>query len=392
MTVFARTVFLIFALLIATGKLICQNCEKLIHYRDVELVMQFDNAKKKYVDKYKLGNEAIADMKKIKTDLLNERGWDELMSTGTAMSKGGVTVAQIARLIKTYCDLILGLAEMMPAENVAAAAIKEAKLTGEQAYKLLKSGKDLKEIVEGNLEKVATKNVLDESGLAGKAAKTGLEFYENLDEFVKIPEEREKLKSEVERILDLLDNAVYKYQQDLEKSKEKLKDILGIEQGITKYLNENCKDITDKKDLKNSPKKEPGENKILPAKTEDKKVSGSAFYIFFSANLSVNGKFLTVISAPALYHGMLTDAMIDYKEDFIKQVERQLPNKPKDFKEILSKNEYETISVHYSKPYSTTLLKSVKDGFDAIESFKQSMKDAVDGLPHAELIDFFQLN
>src|SRR5580765_528768 len=102
--------------------------------------MQFDNAKKKYVDKYKLGNEAIAEMKKIKTDLLNERGWDELMSTGTAMSKGSVTVAQIARLIKTYCDLILGLAEMMPAENVAAAAIKEAKLTGEQAYKLLKSG------------------------------------------------------------------------------------------------------------------------------------------------------------------------------------------------------------------------------------------------------------
>jgi hypothetical protein len=259
------------------------SCDELVHYRDVDLVIQFDNVTKKYSDKYKLDNEAIEDMKKQKSDLLNERGWDELMSTGTAMSDGGVTTAQIANRIKTNCDLILGIGEIFLEENPASAGTKAVILTAKQTYDLINAGKDLKEIVEGNLEKVAAQKILDQMDIGGKITKTALDFAKNLDERVKIPEEREKLKSEVERILDMQDNAISKYQKDLENNKELLNQKIQIVNGITKYLVEHHCKASPKEETKNLEKKELDKNKNTRVIANDKKANGKHFYFGYNS-------------------------------------------------------------------------------------------------------------
>lgn len=119
--------------------------------------------------------------------------------------------------------------------------------------------------------------------------------------------------------------------------------------------------------------------------------ASSSFYIFLTAKLYVHGKFMTIISVPVLHYGMLSDPMINYKENFIKQIENQLPNRPENFKKSLADNNYETISIHYAKPYSTSLLRSLNESIDAIDAFKQSIRYAVEGLPNENLIVFFQL-
>lgn len=356
-------------------KLNTSTCEELIHYRDVELVVQFDNATKKYTDKYKLNNSAIDDMQKLKRELLNERGWDELMPIGTAISARGLTIAKIARVIKSYCDLILGLTEMLPAGNLGVTTIKQVRLTADQTYKLIKVGKDFKEIVEGNLEKVAVKNVLDKMSVAGMAANIALEFYENLNALTKIPEEHAKLKNEVARILNLLENAVYTYQQDLEKTKANLDDIIGIEQGITKYLNENCKeeDAIDKTLLEELAK-QTTQPKINPTQT------GISYFIFLTADISVapqkslfsnlqTPKHLHVISKPIWYTQNQTDEN-NVKETFLRAIEKRLQNLDKDFYKNFSRNNYEAVGYINTNFRESTPLLNNQQCQEALVNYK----------------------
>lgn len=366
------------------------SCDELIHYRDVELLKQYDDVIKKYSSHNKPEHDEIEDLKRQKLQLLNERGWNELMSTGTAISEGGVQIAQIAQIIKANCDLFNNLLGMMPGGNIANGAIKVTILTSEQVLGILEDGKDFKDIADGKLEETADKVVAYQMmGLGGKAVVTGLEFAQNLNEFVKIPEEREKLKSEVKRILDMIDNAIDKYEQDLGKNEELVNQKIQIVNGITKYLLEHhCKGTTFKKDTKNSSKNELDKEPLVNA--NNKKTIGNTFYIFLVTDIDLKpSKTLYIISTPLLHQGNLKDPMQDEKEQFITNIKIQLADKPdipKELLEIDTKN----IDVHLDKPYSTKLLKTKEDVFEAIEAYKKSMRDAIDGLG-ADPLEFLQI-
>ena len=381
MTLLFRLTLLLVFLLTATSKTIAQNCKELIHYRDIELVEQFDAANAKYKRMYIQMNEAIADAKNHKERLLSEKGWDEFMSIGTAMSDKGAQAAQIAAVVKSYCDLLSGVMEMMPGTHTAITAAKKIRLTVEQTYNIIKTGKDLKEIVGGNLETVGYKYALDEMNIAGKAIKTAMEFRENLNKLIEIPEQKEELKSTVERILNIADAAILKYKQKLEKTKAELNEQIAIEQGITKYLSENCKNFPYKKKPQNLTK-EKISNPEKKTTIKDKNVSGNAFYIFLTTTLQ-SSKTFYAISKPVLHEGSLTDDMQIEKQQFIADIQKQFANKPDLLAELYNKE----IEVHYGKPYSRQVLKSKEDGIQAIEAYKNSVIELLEGLKKFEFIE-----
>lgn len=376
---------ILFSILLFSGtyKLKAQDCDELIHYRDVELIKQYDQIIDNFTKKYKINQEAINDIKRIKRETLDEKGWDELMSTGTAISDRGVTIAQIAAVIKTYCDLIKGVAEMLPVEGEAIGAAKSVKFSAEQIYHFIEKGNTLKEISERNetkLMEVEVKYILSELDIAGKAMKVALEFNKNMTELIKIPEEREKLKNEVERILDMMDNAIARYQENLKDSKEALDQTIQIVNGITQYLSKNCKNFS-------PPKKQQIPLKEKISATEQKTVvinkntPGNSFYIFLTTTLQ-SSKTLYAISKPVLHEGSLKDDMQNEKQQFIADMQKQFANEPKLLTEIYNTQ----IEVHYGKPYSTTLLKTEEDGFDAIEAYKKSEKELVEGLAEVDFL------
>lgn len=122
----------------------------------------------------------------------------------------------------------------------------------------------------------------------------------------------------------------------------------------------------------------------------DRKVE-KGFFIFLTADVYINDHLTTIISVPFLHTAKLTDAMTYEKNEFIKQVNLQLPSKPDNLTETLTENKYQAISIHYSKPYSLELLKSEKAGYDAIAGFKNSLITTVQGLSYSDRIAFYQL-
>lgn len=394
MVLLSRLTLLLALISIASIRVIAQSCEKLIHYRDVELVDQFDAARKKYEINYRIINEAIVDAKSYKESVLSEKGWDEFMSAGTAMSDGGAKAAQIASIIKTYCDLFSGVMEMMPAEHIAATAVKKVKLTVEQTYSFIKAGKDLKEIVEGNLETIGYKYALDEMNIAGKATKTAMEFYENLNKLIEISEQKEELKSTVKRILDIADDAILKYKQKLEKSKAELNEQISIEQGTTKYIKENCKNFDSKKRLQNSKPKELSKVE-KPLIIKNAKKIGNLFYIFLTTSIEIkpkasqfsslqSSKTIFIISKPLSHEGSLTDDMLIEKSLFIADLEKHFINESDVIKEIRNK----AMEIHYGKPFSTEISKTSVESYKAIEAYKNSIKETLEGLAQFDFLEF----
>jgi len=371
-----------------------QDCDKLIHYRDAELLEQFDAAKKKYEREYKLFNDAIADTRKYKDELLSEKGWDEFLSTRVAMSETGAMTAKIALVVKSYCDLLNGLLEMMPGEGTAVTTAKKVKLTAEQTYKLLKTGKDLKEIVAGNLEMVGYKAVMDEMNIGGKAIKTALEFQESMAKLMEVDEQQEGLKNAVQDVLGMANAAIEKYKQKLERNKVNLDEKVAIEKGITAYLTEHCKIAIAKK----KPVKVPQKEILATAKTHainDKANAGKEFYFFLTVSIAIKPKAsqfsslqtpktLYIISKPFPHNGSPGDDMQIEKDLFLADIKKHFINDPELSKEADNK----PIEIHFGKPYDTEVSKTSAEALTAIEAFKNSIKETYEGLAPYDFLSF----
>lgn len=113
----------------------------------------------------------------------------------------------------------------------------------------------------------------------------------------------------------------------------------------------------------------------------------NSFYIFLSAPLTIKHRPATIISAPILHTGKVTDDMTGYMKDFIDQIEKLPLDKPTNFKELLSRNNYEAMYVHFGKPYETDLLKTVDETVIAIAAYKKSLLDAIAGLGEMDFYD-----
>ncbi|MCX6269164.1 MAG: hypothetical protein NTW16_17725 [Bacteroidetes bacterium] len=127
--------------------------------------------------------------------------------------------------------------------------------------------------------------------------------------------------------------------------------------------------------------------------------SANSFYVFFTAGIKIMpepGRFsglrssttLYIISAPVFHIGILTDPMQDEKVSFFSDIEKKFAGNKAVLDQLSHNNVSSLIEVHYGKPYSTTVLKTAVDGFDAIEAFKKSTQELYAGLAE---IDFLLL-
>lgn len=127
-----------------------------------------------------------------------------------------------------------------------------------------------------------------------------------------------------------------------------------------------------------------------------------AFYLFFTTDINVkpkesqfsgllSPKVLTVISKPMLYRGNVRDLMISEKEAFIDQIVEQIPTLPEKYKQILKEDNYKAVNVYCAKMYSNVLLKTEKEGLEAIAAYKQDWYDMTEGLSLANSKEFYHL-
>ena len=119
--------------------------------------------------------------------------------------------------------------------------------------------------------------------------------------------------------------------------------------------------------------------------------TSKGFYIFLTTDISDDGKTFTLISRPLLYEKALSDPMSAEKTDFIRSIRLQMNSRSESFRTKIAALEIESVSVHYAKPYSRSLLRSPKEGFDAINAYKQMMQNLTAGLSSASQQEFTQL-
>jgi len=129
------------------------------------------------------------------------------------------------------------------------------------------------------------------------------------------------------------------------------------------------------------------------------KATPNSFYIFLTTTIEIkpkpsqfsnlqSSKTLYIILTPLLHQGNLTDAMQVEKELFITDIKIQLADKPDILKQLLSKDS-KSFEVHYGIPYSTKVLKTNTEGYEAIKAYKNMTKETLQGLAE---FDFYQLN
>lgn len=369
------------------------SCLELVHYRDKELYQQYTKALDSYTINYKVDKQSLIDLEKNREDLLKgDASWWQ-MSTKTATTNTALVTAVIAKNIQIKCKLIANILKINPAIGVASKVVEHVSLTVERIYHSLEAGEKISYIVEEGAQKAAAQEVLSIAGPLGQAVKTAWDLAEGIKEMSEIPENSAKLKEEVNRILKMIDNEVKRYQQNINSISSKLNDVNEIKKGIDKYLAEKCRYVSTEKTLTGN-KKTTGIESAKSndaAKTAKKNATEKGYYVFLTTEIFINNKSTNIISNPVPYNGNPNDITTDDKNDFIKEIRKQIPN-PQDLKkDQLMQNSYAAIKVHYGKPYSTKLLKTKGDVSDAIEAYKKSLRDATEGLG-GDPLEFLQIN
>jgi len=361
------------------------SCLELVHYRDKELYQQYVKAFNEYTNKYKLDKQAIIDLQKNREDLLKgDASWWQ-MSTKTATTDAGLATALIAKNIQISCKLISNLLKFNPAVGIAHNAVEEGVLAVDRIYEGIEAGEKIHYLVNEGVEKAAYQEVLSIAGPLGQAVKTAWDLSEGISEMTEMPENRDKLKEEVTRILDMIDVQAKKYQKNIDLISGNLSNINEIKKGIDKYLARKCKYVSPEKNLPENKKTFIIEDsKKSNVVKQEKSVSGASYYVFFTTQIYIDNKLTDIISKPIPYDGKPNDISTDDQDHFIDQIKLQIPNQ-----EDLKKEELRNyIKVHYGKPFSTLLLKSNNDVYEAIDAYKKSMFEAVQGIGE---VNFLQL-
>lgn len=374
-----------------------QKCKKLIAFRNRELF----NVYKKEFDKYQLYGAVRKNVDEMKADLLNNTKWSR--------SEAGLTVAIIAKNIQTTCNLINNLLEMHPAARLTGMAINKTEKLAHIYLQAIKSAENLQEAAEKGAVQAASKELASSLGVLGQASRTIWDHAEDIMEMLKLTEDHTKLKSEVQRAVDMMDKEITKYETMGRSSKEKVDEAWVFKQAIDEYLIENCKDDEPEKELfaKKINKDNDTRRSPIPQSPISEK---NRFYVFLSALIYLDHKVQTVISPAMPVDGRHDQDLTHIKKEFVKMIDEQILANVKDEKflfddkaskigramteekartkievrndilKTLEKNGYESVSVHFGKPYSKNFLTSINECYDAIETFKSSQIELLEGM------------
>lgn len=110
---------------------------------------------------------------------------------------------------------------------------------------------------------------------------------------------------------------------------------------------------------------------------------GSVFYFFLTTSMSNGQAFekpTDVFSAPIEYAGSVDDDFTKFKKDFVQKLSQQLPAST-GVRNLISSITTDQITIVFTKPYSTTLLRSAYDCNEAINKYIEKVKKDNDVFP-----------
>jgi len=335
------------------------TCDELINYRDKTLAKQFESA----YNKYTLSLEAKKDLNDIKKHLLDDKAsWYQLLSTNAASSDFTLAFAELANVWKLLCDKYLTILKLISGNSLENTGMEYGTKSQEYWYNLLSAGKSLQKAVTDDANKEALKMAVSKSKdkevkKLNDAVHAAIDFSGNLEKFTKLEKDHTELKSEIKRLLDIIDIRYSEYEESINSTRETQNNINEIVKAIDKYLLEkNCKstDAIEETLQKELPKKTTQDNTIpsQPNKTVPTQNSTS-YFIFLTADISLTvqqslfsnlqtPKHLHVISKPIWYTQNQTDEN-GIKETFLREIEKQVKNLDKDFYKNFSRNNYESV-------------------------------------------------
>lgn len=220
-----------------------RSCEELIDYRDNVLAKDFESA----YDKYMLNLNAKLDIEKIKAELFNDKAiWYQVLSTKAAASEWTSAYAQVANIFKLLLDKYLAIAKLASGNSLINTGLEKGTINQEYWFKVLTTGKNLHKAVTENAEREAYRAALSESKLKNlnTAVQAGMDLLGNINNMTQLKEDHTTLKSEIQRIVGMIESQYQKYENDIKSSRNNQNRIREIVSGIDRYWAENCKNRT----------------------------------------------------------------------------------------------------------------------------------------------------
>lgn len=182
------------------------------------------------INKRRLSQEAISDLNRIKTDLLNETNWHS--------GDWALISSLIASNINAHSNLIYDLLAINPAvaNNPVIASISEVKALFEES--LLSGSLDPSVIRNGYLKARAIDAFTAGNDLLG-ITNAFVAYGKSVAEMTSMPGDQEALKKEIERQLLTIDQAISRYNQRIESTNAVIEYHKFIQDAIKNYFKVN---------------------------------------------------------------------------------------------------------------------------------------------------------
>lgn len=224
---FSRIIYLFFFFMLLSIESNSQDmdCEALINYRDNGLAEIWETKQ----EKFKIKKEAIADIEKIKGDLLSETKY-----ASSDIQPILLTIKSLANVIEDAIGLASPQGKMI---NMAKQA-GTVSVRSEKVYKLIKSGRgaleaSMSDDVETTLAKQATLDLAK--------ANSGLAFFVNIHDNIKSFQDFSDLRGDIRTQLVQIEASLAKHNAQLSKPYSDFIEINNYKNYIDTYLSENCK-------------------------------------------------------------------------------------------------------------------------------------------------------
>ncbi|MBK6342905.1 MAG: hypothetical protein IPF41_10035 [Flavobacteriales bacterium] len=203
-------------------------CKELCRYRDVELSRQYDAAFDSYV-------VSVAHMQMLqdeRKDLMSNPQW--------STSDARLATAELLVVVKTTCDLMIGIVKLNPATTIPARALSAGQLKAlDIAEKSVLGVEVVQTAVDQGIESSAYKQMVAELNPILLAIKTLDDFKSGLDKMAQLGIDRDQLRTEVSRVFDLVNASLEKHNRIMQNNKMRLQDLNEVVQGITDFILKN---------------------------------------------------------------------------------------------------------------------------------------------------------
>ncbi len=352
------------------------TCRELCHYRDVELYQQFEAA----FNSYEVSAEERATLLQMRTDLLSKPEWS---TSDTRLASAALFTA-----VKMTCDLTLNLLKLNPAATLSTRAVSATRITVANIAKAAVGGAGVvRSTVENGIEATAYKEVVAELNPLLTAIKAVDDFKGDLDKMMSLGKDRDELRAEVTRVIDLVSANIDKHNRSMQNSVHRLEDIERTKQGIDSYLtSHHCERYCVGASQPAVVSKKQGPTAGTASPDLEKALGPGQVYVFFALKLGS----VTVFSRPVRANGF-EDPLREAKVAFVESAQEQFPQLSKDLKRDMSSDQYQRVQPKYAAPWSRERLLTPAAADAAMQAYEQDIRSSLQGLSGAESISFLYL-